>query len=546
MSSLNTNPQISQSLRVVLPIIYSIVAIIALIGIFIVLQIICANRFRHKALHLLIASLLIADLFFLIIFTIIRSVSYGYLSVGWFINPTEWCKAEMYLLRLFEFVLAYSIVFMCLDRAVRPGSCWFGVRKLRSGISIVVSIWIASAYILIPILLFKQTLFSQNFGGYLCYSTDASVPLFWLGAFPRRILDFIDIIFRVFLPILLMIILLVFGFINLRQTRNANALIYQKQYENMQKYQMQLQERQQKQMSMSTANTIGTPIPIVFETTSNNIGTNVNNNANNNNNYNSAASNPSSAASSITQQQQQPMVNYVTSTTSLKPSAAPPPLKPKSDLSASQSRLFFMVFGYALIFALCQLPFEIYRCVMLWNSGLENYLWTQSLDFAIEIPLLLLKLINRCINPFLFICLADTDRLARRSCRLWCLPCLPCCIGCNECWCKDCSKSMRYEVDYCLGSMPNSHTNDDEDWVPTGLQTISTHQYRDGDKLVTKQRILEEYETGVEPYYKNPELKEKMELAGVFNESFDNDDLFRLANMRPGGQAADEQRRVKL
>lgn len=82
--------------------------------------------------------------------------------------------------------------------------------------------------------------------------------------------------------------------------------------------------------------------------------------------------------------------------------------------------------------------------------------------------------------------------------------------------------------------------------MPTGLQTISTHQYRDGDKLVTKQRILEEYETGVEPYYKNPELKEKMELAGVFNESFDNDDLFRLANMRPGGQAADEQRRVKL
>ncbi len=58
----------------------------------------------------------------------------------------------------------------------------------------------------------------------------------------------------------------------------------------------------------------------------------------------------------------------------------------------------------------------------------------------------------------------------------------------------------------------------DEEWVPTGMQTISTHQYRDGEKLVTKQRILEEYETGVEAFYKNPELKE------AYNEGFVNDE----------------------
>ena len=165
------NYQVAQALQIVLPVIYIVAALLGILGILVVLQIICANRFRHKSIHLLISSLCFADFFFIIIFTIVRSVSYGYLSVNWFINVNDWCKAEMYLLRLFEFVLAYTIVFLCLDRAVSMGSCWFGIRKFRSGISIVVSIWIASAYVLIPILLFKQTIYVEKYGGYLCYST---------------------------------------------------------------------------------------------------------------------------------------------------------------------------------------------------------------------------------------------------------------------------------------------------------------------------------------------------------------------------------------
>lgn len=163
--------QVANAMQVVLPVIYIIVALLGIVGNLIVLQIICANRFRHKSIHLLISSLAIADFCFTVIFTIIRAVSYGYLSVNWFINPQGWCKAEMYLLRIFEFVLAYTIVFLCLDRAVSMGSCWFGIRKLRSGISIVISIWVASAYVLIPILLFKQTIYVEKYGGYLCYST---------------------------------------------------------------------------------------------------------------------------------------------------------------------------------------------------------------------------------------------------------------------------------------------------------------------------------------------------------------------------------------
>ncbi len=100
-------------------------------------------------------------------------------------------------------------------------------------------------------------------------------------------------------------------------------------------------------------------------------------------------------------------------------------------------------------------------------------------------------------------------------------------------------------------TIPDGSGGDDGDWVPTGLQTISTHQYRDGDKLITKQRILEEYETGVEPYYKNPEMRDKLE-SGILNESFDRDEAFRLANicldpaLNSIGAVAEEQRRVKL
>ena len=75
--------------------------------------------------------------------------------------------------------------------------------------------------------------------------------------------------------------------------------------------------------------------------------------------------------------------------------------------------------------------------------------------------------------------------------------------------------------------MGNSDYVNENDWVPTGLQTISTHQYRDGDKLVTKHSILEEYETGVQPYYKQPRLHGNQ---GIVNDTFEDDNL-RFINL---------------
>ena len=201
-------------------------------------------------------------------------------------------------------------------------------------------------------------------------------------------------------------------------------------------------------------------------------------------------------------------------------------------------RLLIMAIGYSILFAFCQLPFEIYRCVLLWNQNIETNLWTQGLDFAIEIPLLILKLINRCANPYLFICLADVNGLRKGFFRCWLCPCCPGCIGCNQCWLKDCSNSIRYEYNHCTGNTDDVNENE---WVPTGLQTISTHQYRDGEKLVTKHSILEEYETGVQPYYKQPRLNQ-----GIVNDTFENDDNLRFINLGINQPVEADQFRQKL
>ncbi len=78
-------------------------------------------------------------------------------------------------------------------------------------------------------------------------------------------------------------------------------------------------------------------------------------------------------------------------------------------------------------------------------------------------------------------------------------------------------------------SESNESTNG---WAPTGLQSISTYQYRDGEQLVTRHKIVDEFENGVQPYYKNP-LAKPIDLSGIINETFDNEENEnRLASFR--------------
>jgi hypothetical protein len=376
MPANDTNIQASEALRIVLPVIYSLIAIISIIGNLIVLQIICANRFRHKSYHILVTGIAFADLFYTAIFFVVRTVSYAYSNTSWFINVTQWCKAEMYLLRLFDFILGYTIVFLCLDRTVSPSNCCFGIRRLRSGIVISLSIWMVSSYILIPILLFDQEIVEQKYGGYLCKTTDASVTLSWLSGNvlnPRMTLDFVDFIFRICVPIFFMLFFMI-----AICCRNDLKVYF-------------LRKSGQK---ASAANAIRRK---------------------------------ANAGTSTEETEREILKN----------------LYPR--------RLNYLVISLAFVFMICQLPYEVYQTVLLWQSDIKSDINDKSIDYAIEMPLLILKIINRAVNPFLFMCLADENLLRRGCCRLWCLPCCPCCIGCQKCWCQDCYETVRYEINHCLG-----------------------------------------------------------------------------------------------
>ena len=68
MSAINTNKETTLALQIVIPVIYIVLAIIGIIGNVIVLQIICANRFRHKSINMIVFCILFDEIFYIVIF----------------------------------------------------------------------------------------------------------------------------------------------------------------------------------------------------------------------------------------------------------------------------------------------------------------------------------------------------------------------------------------------------------------------------------------------------------------------------------------------
>jgi hypothetical protein len=407
----DTGMNVGYALRVVIPVVYIFVGIISIVCNLIALQYLCTSRIVHKALHLFLCSIIVQDICFVVIFVVVRTVSYAYLSATWFLNVQSWCKAEMYLLRLFDFVLAYTIVAMCFDRLFSSFCKCVCIRQLRTGFATVTGIWLFSAYILIPILLFQQNISIEAYGGYLCYTVDSSVTLNWLNANPRRALDFIDFIFRIVFPIFLMVLC------QLAVVIKKAVVTYQNKRKA--KYETVGVARKQSKVSVDA------------------------------------------------------LIANVT-----------------------VRKIKIMILSYCCLFLICQSPYEIYRAVLTWNSSLEYNLRNQRMDFAIELPLLLLKLVNRTINPFLVICMVEDEHQRLNFCRL---PCFPRLSNLKNCWCLGIGQAIKSEIKNCFGLRKEK----DDKWIPTGYQTINTSQYVDGTMMVTKKIIREEYETGVEPYYKN-------------------------------------------
>lgn len=216
-----TFPQIAYPIRVIIPIVYTVIIAFVIIGNGLNFYSLCVSndRYGRKSIHVLIWNLIIEGTIWSSIFYIVKMVSYADLGEHFALNNgrwlnDSWCKSEMYILRIMDFLLAYTIVFLCLDRCVKRKSCCYGIRRFITGLCIVVSLWLAVCYALIPILFFNQRLVSLNYGSYECATNESQInELNWLDLrkiqTPLKTIYLLDFIFGNALPIFLMILLLI-------------------------------------------------------------------------------------------------------------------------------------------------------------------------------------------------------------------------------------------------------------------------------------------------------------------------------------------------
>ncbi|CAF0836513.1 unnamed protein product [Rotaria sp. Silwood1] len=366
-------PQIAYPIRVILPIVYTFISTFALIGNTLNFYSLCVStdRYGRKSIHVLIWNLIIEGTTWTLIFYTVKMVSYADLGEHFALNNGKWlndswCKSEMYILRIMDFLLAYTIVFLCLDRCVKRRKCCYGIRRFITGICILISLWLGVCYALIPILFFNQQLKSFNYGSYECVYNETQInELSWLDLrniqLPIKTIYLLDFMFGNALPIFLMILLLV-----------IRLFIYRKPKTNKYKTNTDINL---------------TEIDI--------------------NTY-----------------KQFDLKNY----------------------DDEHPNLIKMVVLYVIVFIICQLPYYIYRLVRIYHPSIELNLFTMNILYAIDIPLIILRLINRAINPWLsFFLMRSIRDSSRQACStFWCCGCFPCCPNRWSCL-HDCSLCIRNE-----------------------------------------------------------------------------------------------------
>lgn len=212
---------IAYPIRIVIPIVYTVITSFVLIGNILNFYSLCVStdRYARKSLHVLIWNLLVEGSIWTSIFYLVKMVSFADLGQHFALNGGRWlndawCKSELYILRIMDFVLAYTIVFLCFDRSVRRRIFCYGFRRFITGFCIVLSLWLAISYALIPILFFDQQLVSLNYGSYECWTNQTQInELNWLNLrnvqTPYKTIYLLDFMFGDALPIFLMILLLI-------------------------------------------------------------------------------------------------------------------------------------------------------------------------------------------------------------------------------------------------------------------------------------------------------------------------------------------------
>ncbi|CAF1309592.1 unnamed protein product [Rotaria sordida] len=326
MASNEIFPQIAYPIRVILPIVYTFISTFALIGNTLNFYSLCVStdRYSRKSIHVLIWNLIIEGTIWTLIFYTVKMVSYADLGEHFALNNGKWlndswCKSEI-------------------------KTCCYGIRRFITGICILISLWLAVCYALIPTLFFDQQLKSFNYGSYECIYNGTQInELNWL---------------------------------DLRNIQLPIKTIYLIDF---------------------------------IKSTTNKYKTNTDINL---------------TELDLNTYKQFDLKNY----------------------DDEHPNLTKMVVLYVIVFIICQLPYYIYRLVRIYHPSIELNLFSINILYAIDIPLIILRLINRAINPWLsFFLMRSIRDSSRQACSsFWCCGCFPCCPNRWSCL-HDCSLCIRNE-----------------------------------------------------------------------------------------------------
>lgn len=165
----------------------------------------------------------------------------------------------------------------------------------------------------------------------------------------------------------------------------------------------------------------------------------------------------------------------------------------------------------------CQYPYYIYRLIRIYHPSIEYNLSSLNMLYVLDIPLNVLRLINRTINPWLsyFLMYSIRDSSSEVCSSFWCCNCFPCCPN-RWSYLNDCSSCLRNE----WHDLTANHQAIRE-IRPTGK--VLKKEYLDS----TGKRIRQSYEEYIR-YYRRPsthfhDANPALLLAGRHRPSIDED-----------------------
>ena len=387
---------IDDSIRMVISIVYLFLALVVLTGNLLNFYSLCVSRDRYarKSLHLLIWNSVVEGTIWTSTSSLIHIVSYTRFNRDFLRKNLPWllehgCHLQTYFLRSMDFLLAYTIVCLCLDRCARKGIFCYGLRRFVTGLTISMCIWLIVCYALLPTFFVQFDIKALSYGTFECVYNESYInhQLPWLSfgqtQTPVRTIHLLDFIFGNGLPIVLMLSLLALRW-----------YLYRRQ-----------------------AQTSFQPDQIKYLDGSNwNLHPSVDSRRSENEDPNLIA-----------------MVCCL-----------------RFILESVQHLAFpsihFQVVLYVVTYVVCQLPYNVYRLIRIYYPQIESTLLPGNILFAIDYLLLVLRSINRAINPWLSFFFMPSIRESswRAYSSFWCCGCFPFCPNRWSCL-RECPSCFRHQ-----------------------------------------------------------------------------------------------------